>query len=82
VGDLMMALIVVTETNPREAIVTMFRRCAILLIPMSIGIYTLALPFLLRGGFRPFINCLVKLRHHLGRFSALCGRPILRERKR
>jgi O-antigen ligase len=36
VGDLIMALIVATEANPREAIVTMFRRCAILLIPMSI----------------------------------------------
>jgi glycosyltransferase involved in cell wall biosynthesis len=48
---------------------------------LAIGIYTLAIPFLLLGGFRPFINCLVKLCHHLGRFSALCGRPILRERK-
>jgi glycosyltransferase involved in cell wall biosynthesis len=48
---------------------------------LAIGIYTLVLPFLLLGGFRPFINCLVKLCHHLGRFSALCGRPILRERK-
>jgi exopolysaccharide production protein ExoQ len=36
VGDLLMAVVVATETNPREAIVTMFRRCAYLLIPMSI----------------------------------------------
>jgi exopolysaccharide production protein ExoQ len=36
VGDFTMALVVATERNPREAILTMFRRCAILLIPMSI----------------------------------------------
>lgn len=36
VGDLIMALVVVTEPNPRQAIATMFRRCAILLIPLSI----------------------------------------------
>jgi glycosyltransferase involved in cell wall biosynthesis len=48
---------------------------------LAIGIYTLALPFLLLCGFRPFINCFVKLCHHLGRFSALCGHPILVERK-
>ena len=35
-GDLEMALIVATEAKPREAIVTMFRRCAFLLIPLSI----------------------------------------------
>ncbi len=35
-GDLIMALIIATERNPREAIMTMFRRCAILLIPLSI----------------------------------------------
>jgi len=48
---------------------------------LALVIYTLALPFLLLGGFRPFIHCLVKWCHHLGRFSALCGRPVLRERK-
>jgi exopolysaccharide production protein ExoQ len=36
VGDLVMALIVATEPKPREVIVTMFRRCSFLLIPMSI----------------------------------------------
>jgi len=36
VGDLLMALVVATERKPREAIITLFRRCAILLIPMSI----------------------------------------------
>jgi exopolysaccharide production protein ExoQ len=35
-GDLMMALIVVTERNPKAAIITMFRRCTILLIPLSV----------------------------------------------
>lgn len=35
-GDFVMALVVATEKNPREAIVTMFRRCCFLLIPMSI----------------------------------------------
>jgi O-antigen ligase len=35
-GDLTMALVVATEKDPREAIVTMSRRCAILLIPMSV----------------------------------------------
>jgi O-antigen ligase len=35
-GDLVMALVVASEANPREAIITMFRRCSILLIPMSI----------------------------------------------
>jgi len=34
--DLVMALVVVTEERPREAIMTMFRRCAILLIPLSV----------------------------------------------
>ncbi len=36
IGDLVMALIVTTELNPREAILTMFRRTAILLIPLSL----------------------------------------------
>jgi len=36
VGDLIIALVVTTEADPRNAIITMFRRCAILLIPMSI----------------------------------------------
>lgn len=36
VGDLTMALVVASEKDPREAIVTMFRRSAILLIPMSV----------------------------------------------
>ena len=36
VGDLVMALVVATERNSREAIMTMFRRCSFLLIPMSI----------------------------------------------
>jgi len=36
VGDLIMALVVATEINPRESIITMFRRCSFLLIPMSI----------------------------------------------
>jgi exopolysaccharide production protein ExoQ len=35
-GDLIMALIVVTESNPRLAILTLFRRTAIALIPISI----------------------------------------------
>jgi exopolysaccharide production protein ExoQ len=35
-GDLIMALVVVTETNPRLAIITLFRRTAIPLIPISI----------------------------------------------
>ena len=35
-GDLLMALIVATEINLREAIATLFRRCAYLLIPMSV----------------------------------------------
>jgi O-antigen ligase len=35
-GDLIMALIVTTEPDPRAAIITMFRRAAILLVPMSI----------------------------------------------
>jgi len=48
---------------------------------LAILIYSLALLFVWLGGFYPFINCLVKLCHHLGRFSALCGRPLLRERK-
>jgi O-antigen ligase len=35
-GDLIMALVVVTEANPRLAIVTLFRRTAIPLVPISI----------------------------------------------
>jgi O-antigen ligase len=35
-GDLIMALLVATEPNPRLAIMTMFRRAAIPLIPLSI----------------------------------------------
>lgn len=35
-GDLVMALVVVTEPNPRESIQLILRRCAILLIPLSI----------------------------------------------
>lgn len=35
-GDLVMALVVLTEADPRLAIITMFRRTAILLIPVSI----------------------------------------------
>jgi exopolysaccharide production protein ExoQ len=34
--DLVMALVVVTEPNPRQAIITVFRRAAYLLIPLSI----------------------------------------------
>jgi O-antigen ligase len=34
--DLVMALVVVTEPSPREAIVTLFRRSAYLLIPLSL----------------------------------------------
>jgi hypothetical protein len=37
-GDLMMALIVVTERNPKMAIITMLRRCTILLIPLSVAL--------------------------------------------
>jgi len=48
---------------------------------LALVIYALALPFMLLGGYHPFIRCLVKLCHHLGRFSALCGRPVIRERK-
>ncbi len=48
---------------------------------VALVIYALALPFLLLGGFGPFIRCLVKGCHHLGRFSACCGRPVIRERK-
>ena len=36
IGDLAMALIVVSQPDPRKAIMTVFRRCAILLIPMSV----------------------------------------------
>ena len=36
IGDLIIALVVATEINPRKAIITMFRRASILLIPMSI----------------------------------------------
>jgi exopolysaccharide production protein ExoQ len=36
VGDLIMALVVVTERNPRIALLTVFRRAVLLLIPMSI----------------------------------------------
>jgi O-antigen ligase len=35
-GDLAMALIVISQPDPRRAIMTVFRRCAILLIPMSV----------------------------------------------
>lgn len=35
-GDLLMALIVVSQPNPRQAVMTMFRRTAILLIPLSV----------------------------------------------
>jgi exopolysaccharide production protein ExoQ len=35
-GDLVMAMIVATEADPKLAIVTMFRRTAILLIPLSV----------------------------------------------
>jgi succinoglycan biosynthesis protein ExoM len=48
---------------------------------IALAIYSLILPFLILGGYRPFIRFLVKICHHLGRFSAVCGRPILRERK-
>jgi O-antigen ligase len=34
--DLVMALVVVTEPNPRQAIITVFRRAAFLLIPLSV----------------------------------------------
>lgn len=34
-GDLSMGLVLVTEANPLEAILTMIRRCMILLIPLS-----------------------------------------------
>jgi len=34
--DLVMALVVVTEPNPRQAIITVFRRPAFLLIPLSV----------------------------------------------
>jgi exopolysaccharide production protein ExoQ len=37
-GDLIMALIVVTERNPKMAIITMLRRCTILLIPLSVAL--------------------------------------------
>jgi O-antigen ligase len=35
VGDLIMALIVVTEPDPRKAIITMFRRTGLALLPLS-----------------------------------------------
>jgi len=35
-GDLVMALIIVTEQNPRAALLTVFRRAVLLLLPMSI----------------------------------------------
>jgi succinoglycan biosynthesis protein ExoM len=44
-------------------------------------VYSIALLIVWLGGFYPWINCLIKLCHHLGRFSALCGCPIIRERK-
>jgi exopolysaccharide production protein ExoQ len=37
--DLVMALVVVTEPNPRQAIITVFRRTAFLLIPLSIVLF-------------------------------------------
>ena len=44
-------------------------------------VYSIALLIVWLGGFYPWINCLIKLCHHLGRFTALCGCPIIRERK-
>ena len=35
-GDLIMVLVILTESNPLEGITTVFRRCFILLIPLSI----------------------------------------------
>jgi exopolysaccharide production protein ExoQ len=35
-GDLLMALIVVAQPEPRRAVLTVFRRCAIALIPLSV----------------------------------------------
>ena len=46
----------------------------------ALAIYTLALPFLFISGTHRFVRCLVKACHHLGRLSALCGMPIIRER--
>lgn len=48
---------------------------------VALVLYTLVLPFTLFGGTGPFVRILVKWCHHLGRFSACCGRPVLRERK-
>jgi succinoglycan biosynthesis protein ExoM len=47
----------------------------------ALAIYTLALPFLFISGTHRFVRCLVKACHHLGRLSALCGMPIIHERK-
>lgn len=47
----------------------------------ALVIYTLALPFLFISGTHRFVRCLVKACHHLGRLSALCGMPIIHERK-
>jgi hypothetical protein len=46
----------------------------------ALAAYTLALPFLLLGGTRLWVRYLVKICHHLGRFTALCGTPIISER--
>lgn len=35
-GDLIMVLVILTESNPLEALTTVFRRCFILLIPLSL----------------------------------------------
>jgi len=44
-------------------------------------IYSIGLLIVWLGGYYPWINCLIKLCHHFGRFTALCGCPIIRERK-
>jgi succinoglycan biosynthesis protein ExoM len=48
---------------------------------VALIIYTVVLPFTLLAGSGPFVRYLVKWCHHLGRFSAWCGRPVIRERK-
>ena len=47
---------------------------------MALILYTLAMPFLLLGGFHLVMKYLIKSSHHLGRFCALFGVELIRHR--
>jgi succinoglycan biosynthesis protein ExoM len=47
---------------------------------LALLLYTLALPFLALGGFHYVMKYLIKCCHHLGRFSAVFGIEIVRQR--